>query len=222
MCLECCFSDSKISLMLYRCASLSLRRLPYVSQFCQLVAICSVCLFGAMSHSLNMWQPFALLTPHVLQQFQHLVAVCVCVMPHMSWFQHLVATSVVCVVPNVSLFQHMVAMCVVCIVPHVSRFQHLVAILRVYSLAPEHLTAGPADALPLLLSLVAQISTSGEEMDSPPAGTSIMLPALCLLHAVSECDVRKLTLFGKVGFCMGDRTNGLLTVWFTQVVHVCD
>ena len=216
--------------MLYRCASLSLRRLPYVSQFCQLVAICSVCLFGAMSHSLNMWQPFALLTPHVLQQFQHLVAVCVCVMPHMSWFQHLVATSVVCVVPNVSLFQHMVAtsvvcvvpnvslfqhmvaMCVVCIVPHVSRFQHLVAILRVYSLAPEHLTAGPADALPLLLSLVAQISTSGEEMDSPPAGTSIMLPALCLLHAVSECDVRKLTLFGKVGFCMGDRTNGLLTV----------
>ena len=212
MCLECCFSDSKISLMLYRCASLSLRRLPYVSQFCQLVAICSVCLFGAMSHSLNMWQPFALLTPHVLQQFQHLVAVCVCVMPHMSWFQHLVATSVVCVVPNVSLFQHMVAMCVVCIVPHVSRFQHLVAILRVYSLAPEHLTAGPADALPLLLSLVAQISTSGEEMDSPPAGTSIMLPALCLLHAVSECDVRKLTLFGKVGFCMGDRTNGLLTV----------
>ena len=198
--------------MLYRCASLSLRRLPYVSQFCQLVAICSVCLFGAMSHSLNMWQPFALLTPHVLQQFQHLVAVCVCVMPHMSWFQHLVATCVVCVVPNVSLFQHMVAMCVVCIVPHVSRFQHLVAILRVYSLAPEHLTAGPADALPLLLSLVAQISTSGEEMDSPPAGTSIMLPALCLLHAVSECDVRKLTLFGKVGFCMGDRTNGLLTV----------
>ena len=198
--------------MLYRCASLSLRRLPYVSQFCQLVAICSVCLFGAMSHSLNMWQPFALLTPHVLQQFQHLVAVCVCVMPHMSWFQHLVATSVVCVVPNVSLFQHMVAMCVVCVVPHVSRFQHLVAILRVYSLAPEHLTAGPADALPLLLSLVAQISTSGEEMDSPPAGTSIMLPALCLLHAVSECDVRKLTLFGKVGFCMGDRTNGLLTV----------
>ena len=201
-----------LSVMLYRCASLSLRRLPYVSQFCQLVAICSVCLFGAVSHSLNMWQPFALLTPHVLQQFQHLVAVCVCVMPHMSWFQHLVATCVVCIVPNVSLFQHMVAMCVVCIVPHVSRFQHLVAILRVYSLAPEHLTAGPADALPLLLSLVAQISTSGEEMDSPPAGTSVMLPALCLLHAVSECDVRKLTLFGKVGFCMGDRTNGLLTV----------
>ena len=146
-------------------------------------------------------------------QFQHQVAMCVvCVGPNVSQFQHLMAVCVVCVVPHVSRFQYLVAMCVVCVLPNVSRFQHLVAILRVYSLAPEHLTAGPADALPLLLSLVAQVSTSGEEMDSPPAGTSVMLPALCLLHAVSECDVRKLTLFGKVGFCMGDHTNGLLTV----------
>ncbi|KAK7108871.1 nucleolar pre-ribosomal-associated protein 1-like [Littorina saxatilis] len=83
--------------------------------------------------------------------------------------------------------------------PHVSRFQHLVAILRTYSLVPEHLTGGPVDALPLLLTLVAQVRTSDDETDSPPEGTPANLLSLCLLHALSECDSRKLQLFGKGG-----------------------
>ena len=86
--------------------------------------------------------------------------------------------------------------------PHVSRFQHLVAILQMYSLAPEHLTGGAVDTLPQLFTLVAQVAGSEEEIDMPPEDSEASLPSLCLLHALSQCDVRKLTLFGKVSFCV--------------------
>ncbi|KAL8586640.1 hypothetical protein ACOMHN_040148 [Nucella lapillus] len=94
-------------------------------------------------------------------------------------------------------------------VPHVSRFQHLVSILRMYTLAPEHLTGGPADTLPRLLQLVTQMVESEEEIDQPPDGTPGNLPSLCLLQALSECDARKLNLFGKGG-SKGDSKNSLV------------
>ncbi|XP_076444589.1 nucleolar pre-ribosomal-associated protein 1-like [Babylonia areolata] len=93
--------------------------------------------------------------------------------------------------------------------PHVSRFQHLVAILRMYSLTPEHLTGGPADTLPSLLQLVAQVAGSLDEVDKPPEGTPRHLPSLFLLHALSECDARKLNLFGKGG-SKGDPKSSLV------------
>lgn len=87
-----------------------------------------------------------------------------------------------------------------CIVPVVSRFQHLVAILKIYGLAPHHLTNGPSEAAPLLLSIVAEVRKSKLDIDLPPSGTPVTIPSLCLLHVFSCCDVRKLSLFGDVRF----------------------
>ncbi|KAK7487718.1 hypothetical protein BaRGS_00020985, partial [Batillaria attramentaria] len=94
-------------------------------------------------------------------------------------------------------------------IPVVTRFQHLVVILKMFSLVPDHVTSGPSEIVPLLLSLTTEVCTSDLEIDAAPSGVPPTLPSLCLLHAISRCDAKKLSLFGKAGG-KGDSRNGLL------------
>lgn len=79
-----------------------------------------------------------------------------------------------------------------------TRFEHLVTILKTFCAAPHLLNSGPSEMVPLVLSLLAEVTSSSSEIDRPPAGMSSTLPALCLLQAFSACDIRKLSLFGEV------------------------
>jgi hypothetical protein len=94
----------------------------------------------------------------------------------------------------------------------VTRAQHLVEILGSYCLHPEFLTDDSSDCIPVLLQLVTYLSPSqpasenqmeeggdrreggGEDVDRESR-----LPPLYLLQALSQCDARSLSLFGKVG-----------------------